>query len=127
MSGRISVCSLNTGENEQIDAVFRLCKDKRCVIYGTVIDEFNAPVADAVVKLLQVTGCNKTPIPLTHTFTDRYGQFLLGPLCPNKKYMLKIYKDNITIRYEQLNANSYEGKCIGVSTSNNNCNTECNK
>ncbi|MDR5587752.1 MULTISPECIES: carboxypeptidase-like regulatory domain-containing protein [Clostridium] len=116
MSGRISVCSICPRENEQIDAVIRLSKDRRSCIYGTVIDENGAAVADAVVKLLQVTGCGqKTPVPLTHTFTDKYGQFLLGPLCPGKRYMLKVYKDNVSIRYAPLDVDCYEGSCIGVN------------
>lgn len=116
MSGRVSVCSICPKENEQIDAVIKISKERRSVIYGTILDENGQPVADAVVKLLQV--CNKGIVPLTHTFTDQYGQFLLGPLCPNQKYMLKIYKDNITLRYESVNASCYEGKCIGVQGRN---------
>ncbi|AOR22567.1 carboxypeptidase-like regulatory domain-containing protein [Clostridium taeniosporum] len=115
MSGRISVCSICPRENEQIDAVIRLSKDRRSCIYGTVIDENGAAVPDAVVKLLQITGCRgKTPVPLTHTFTDKYGQFLLGPLCPGKRYMLKVYKDNVSIRYAPLDVDCYEGSCISA-------------
>ena len=112
MSGRVSVCTICPKENEQIDAVIKIKGEKRSCVYGTVLDENEDPVADAVVKLLQVT--NKGLVPLTHTFTDQFGQFLLGPLCPNQRYMLKIFKDNITIRYEPICASCYEGKCIGV-------------
>ena len=121
MSGRVSVCSICPRENEQIDAVIRISKERRSALYGTILDECGEPVKDAVVKLLQV--CNKGIVPLTHTFTDQYGQFLLGPLCPNQKYMLKVYKDNISIRYEPISASCYEGKCIGVSG----CNCSSNK
>ena len=118
MSGRISVCSICPEENEQIDAVIKIEKEDRSAIYGTVEDEDGNPVAAAVVKLLQL--CPKkcrglVPVPLTHTFTDEYGQFLLGPLCPRRRYMLKIYKDNISVRYEQLESSCYRGKCIGTS------------
>ncbi|AGX41499.1 carboxypeptidase-like regulatory domain-containing protein [Clostridium saccharobutylicum] len=112
MSGRLSMCTICPGENEQIDAVIKIGRERRSVIYGTVIDENRDPVADAVVKLLQVCD-NGRIIPLTHTFTDKYGQFLLGPLCPNQKYMLKIYKDNITIRYDPIDAECSDGDCIG--------------
>ncbi len=118
MSGRVSVCSICPRENEQIDAVIKIGKERRSVIYGTVVDEDNDPVADAVVKLLQI--CPKGIVPLTHTFTDQYGQFLLGPLCPNQRYMLKIYKDNICIRYEALKSSCYDGKCIGNQCRRNN-------
>lgn len=111
MSGRVSVCSICPRENEQIDAVIQIEKENRSVLYGTVIDECRRPVVDAVVKLLKV--CDKRIIPLTHTFTDCYGQFLLGPLCPNEKYMLKIYKDNIRIRCEALKSSCFKGRCIG--------------
>ncbi len=131
MSGRVSVCSISPRENEQIDAVIRISKERRSVIYGTVLDECGNPVADAVVKLLQVTNCGKGIVPLTHTFTDQFGQFLLGPLCPNQKYMLKIFKDNITIRYEPITASCYEGKCIGVQgqgrSNGSNSRSECDE
>lgn len=111
MSGRLSMCSICPRENEQIDAVIKIGRENRSVLYGTVIDECGRAVVDAVVKLLKV--CDKEIIPLTHTFTDCYGQFLLGPLCPNEKYMLKIYKDNIRVRYEPIHASCYKGRCIG--------------
>ncbi|GAA0087119.1 carboxypeptidase regulatory-like domain-containing protein [Clostridium perfringens] len=113
MSGRIASCELKTGCNEQIEAIVRLPEEKRSVIFGTVLDSNRMPVADAVVKLLQIVDGCRYPYPLTHTFTDCHGQFLLGPLCPNTKYMLKIYKDNIVIRCAELETSSYNGKCIG--------------
>ena len=50
-----------------------------------------------MVKLLKVNDKCDYPIPLTHTFTDDNGQFLLGPLCPNTTYMFKDFKDNTQI------------------------------
>ena len=54
MSGRIGNCTFKTGSNQQIDAVARLPRENRSCIFGTVLDENNQPVVDAVVKLLQV-------------------------------------------------------------------------
>lgn len=134
MSGRIASCGVKTGCNEQIEAVIRLPEERRSVIFGTVLDSSGNPVADAVVKLLQVVEGLKYPYPLTHTFTDDNGQFLLGPLCPNTKYMLKIYKDNIVIRYAPLQPDCFKGKCISRQSEGNNgdnsgckpnCNSEC--
>ncbi len=122
MSGKVAVCSVCPKENQQIEAVIKLPKEKRAVIHGTVLDCNGCPVADAVVKLLQVVDGCKLPCPLTHTFTDQYGQFLLGPLCPNKKYRLKVYKDNIQVKYMPLDVDCYEGKCIGINT---NCGEKC--
>ncbi|MBE6048384.1 MAG: carboxypeptidase regulatory-like domain-containing protein [Clostridium sp.] len=123
MSGKCAVCSVCPGENEQIEAVIKLKNEKRAVIHGTVLDCNGNPVADAVVKLLQIVDGCKLPYPLTHTFTDKYGQFLLGPLCPNKKYMLKVYKDNIKVKYMPLDVDCYEGKCIGIDS--NSCKEHC--
>lgn len=126
MSGRVGVCSICPKENEQIDAVINISKERRSCIYGTILDENREPVADAVVKLLQI--CDRKIIPLTHTFTDQYGQFLLGPLCPNQRYMLKIYKENVERRCEEINAVCYKGKCIGVqrrNVSEQECNHSC--
>ena len=131
MSGRIASCGVKTGCNEQIEAVIRLPEEKRSVIFGTVLDSSGNPVVDAVVKLLQVVEGLKYPYPLTHTFTDDNGQFLLGPLCPDTKYMLKIYKDNIVIRYAPLQPDWFKGKCISRQTEGNNgdnsgCKPNCN-
>lgn len=113
MSGRIATSTFCSGCNEQIEAVVRLPEEDRSVIFGTVLDKCGNPVVDAVVKLLQVVDGCKYPYPLTHTFTDCFGQFLLGPLCPDSKYMLKIYKDNILVKYMPLDVECFDGECIG--------------
>jgi hypothetical protein len=116
MSGRIGTCTFKVGPNEQIDAIAQLPKETRSCIFGTVVDENNRPIADAVVKLLEVTKKGCFPVPLTHTFTDEFGQFLLGPLCPNRVYMLKIYSDNVNIVDKVLKLNCHKGSCIGVNS-----------
>ena len=137
MSGKIACCSICPKENQQIEAVIKLPEEKRAVIQGTVIDCKGNPVADAVVKLFQIVEGCKLPCPLTHTFTDQYGQFLLGPLCPCRRYMIKVYKDNIQMKYMPLDVSCYEGKCIGTNscccgghghghgTAKNQCNDDC--
>ena len=119
MSGRIGNCIFETGCNEQIDAVVRLPKENRSCIFGTVLDECGLPVVDAVVELLQVKNKCDYPIPLTYTFTDDNGQFLLGPLCPNTTYMLKIYKDNAQIIRKCLKVNCFKGSCLNAATVDN--------
>lgn len=126
MSGKVAVCSVCPKENQQIEAVIKLPEERRAVIHGTVLDCNGKPVADAVVKLLQVVDGCKLPCPLTHTFTDQFGQFLLGPLCPCKRYIIKVYKDNVRIKYMPLESSSYEGTCIGVPSGENCCKKDCN-
>lgn len=128
MSGRIGNCVFKTGSNQQIDAVARLQRENRSCIFGTVLDECGQPVVDAVVKLLQVVDKCAYPVPLTHTFTDNNGQFLLGPLCPNTTYMLKIYSDNVQIVRKCLKVNCHRGECINannLTTSNESSGCGC--
>ena len=114
MSGRMSTCQFKTGENQQFDAKINLRKDRRSCVFGTVVGEYGMPVADAVVKLLQVNE-GELPIPLTHTFTDKNGQFLIGPLCPNTTYMLKVYKDDVDPK-ELCGCPDEDGSCISSAT-----------
>lgn len=100
MSIRSDKFEFFTKENEQIDATIKVYEEKNSVIHGVVVDCKNKPVKNAVVKLLEKIN---TPqgiklIPLTHAFTDSCGQFLFGPLCPNKKYVLKVWYNNVSIR-----------------------------
>ena len=67
---------------------FLLSNDHRDVIYGVVRDCFKEPVRDAVVKLVEVDYKfgKKDLKPVSHTFTDKEGEFVFGPLCPKKRY-----------------------------------------
>jgi hypothetical protein len=87
-------------ENEQIDAVIKLPEEKRSVIHGVVKDWKDKLVKDAVVKLFEVVskGNSCSYKPIAHTFTDEMGQFLFGPLCPNKKYAVKVWFNDTKVR-----------------------------
>jgi len=52
--------------------------------------------------------------PITHTFTDACGQFLFGPLCPDRKYAVKIWHNDVCIRKEQIEI-SPQGGCLHAS------------
>lgn len=117
MSGRIGSCTFSTGCNQQINAVAKIENEDRCAVLGTVVNNGGRAIADAVVVLLKVNDRCSIPTPITHTFTDRYGQFVFGPLCPNTTYMLKIYKDDINVDNINLICNCQVGSCLG----NNNC------
>ena len=90
MGYKLTKFSIVPCENEQIDAVIKVCEENRSVFYGVVLNECNEPVEDAVVKLLEVNkdGCLE---PKYHTFTDEDGQFLFGPLCPGIEYVIKVW------------------------------------
>jgi len=90
MGYKLTKFSIVPCENEQIDAVIKVCKENRSVFYGVVLDECDEPIEDAVVKLLEKDedGCLE---PKYHTFTDEDGQFLFGPLNPGVEYVIKVW------------------------------------
>ena len=75
---------------KQFDLDITLATDRRDVIFGVVKDCFKEPVKDAVVKFGK-----KEIKPVSHTFTDKEGEFVFGPLCPDKKYAIQIWKDDV--------------------------------
>lgn len=91
MGAKISKIAFVSGKNEQIETCVILRKEARSVIHGTVLDGKRCPVKDAVVKLYELPNredCGKL-IPITHTFTDEYGDFFFGPLAPCKTYVIR--------------------------------------
>ena len=68
---------------KQFDFDITIPEDNRGVIYGVVKDCYQDPIEDAVVKLIGVElNCGKEERkPVSHTFTDKHGQFVFGPLC----------------------------------------------
>ena len=86
---------LATGK--QFDLDITLPEDNRSVIYGVVKDCFQEPVCEAVVKLVEVVcECGKEERrPVSHTFTDKDGEFVFGPLCSNRFYEIEIWVDRV--------------------------------
>ena len=86
---------LATGK--QFDLDITIPEDNRGVIYGVVKDCCQEPVKDAVVKLIEVIcDCGKEERrPVSHTFTDEDGEFVFGPLCPNRFYEIQIWVDRV--------------------------------
>lgn len=98
---------------KQFDLEIRLPEDNRNVIYGIVKDCYDDPVRDAVVKLVEVIcDCGKEKRrPVSHTFTDKEGEFVFGPLCANKVYAIQIWVDNV--RHCKICTEcKHEGKCL---------------
>ena len=82
---------------KEFDLEIKLPEDNRNVIFGVVKNCYNEPIKDAVVKLIEVVYeyGKKERRPVTHTFTDKEGEFVFGPLCPGKEYALEIFVNDV--------------------------------
>ena len=97
----------------QYDLDIKLPEDNRNVIYGIIKDCYGEPVSDAVVKLVEII-CEhgkEERRPVSHTFTDKEGEFVFGPLCENKFYAIQIWKDNVK-HCKVCTECKHEGKCL---------------
>ena len=84
-------------KGKQFDLDITLPNDNRDVIFGVVRNCFKEPVENAVVKLIEVE-CKmgkEERKPVSHTFTDKDGEFVFGPLCPGKEYAIQIWVDDV--------------------------------
>ena len=84
-------------KGKQFDLEINLPEDNRNVIYGVIKDCYQEPVEDAVVKLIEVCYEYGKEIrkPVSHTFTDKDGEFVFGPLCDNRVYEVQIWVNNV--------------------------------
>lgn len=99
---------------KQFDVDINLPNDNRDVIYGKIKNSCNDPVKDAVVKLVELVvtkdGRYKR-LPVTHTFTNKHGEFVFGPLCPDKNYAIDIWVNNVqSFKYSAICHR--KGKCL---------------
>ena len=98
---------------KQYDIEINLPEDNRSVIYGIIKNAYDEPVKDAVVKLIEVDKeCGKEERkPVTHTFTDREGEFVFGPLCANKHYEIQVWASDV--KHRKICAECHhKGKCL---------------
>lgn len=113
---------------KQFDLDITLPEDNREVIFGTIKNCFKEPVKNAVVKLLEVDFCKdgmKKRLPVSHTFTDEYGEFVFGPLCPGKQYAIDIWVNDV--RHFNVCAKvHHEGKCL-KGNHDDKCDCMCDK
>ena len=98
---------------KQYDLDITLPEDNRTVIYGIIKDCYQDPVRDAVVKLVEVVNnCGKEERkPVSHTFTDKNGEFVFGPLCANRLYEVEIWADEVK-HCKVCTSCKHEGKCL---------------
>ncbi len=100
-----------TGKQYDLDIV--LPEDDRSVLYGVVKDCHKEPIKDAVVKLIEVDfSCGKPERkPVSHTFTDCDGEFVFGPLCPDRKYEVQIWVNKV--KHVKVCSKCHrEGRCL---------------
>ena len=98
---------------KQYDLDITMPNDNRNVIYGIIKDCYGEPVQDAVVKLIEIK-CEhgkEERRPVSHTFTDKEGEFVFGPLCDDKFYAIQIWKDNVK-HCKICTDCKKEGKCL---------------
>jgi hypothetical protein len=87
-------------ENEQLEACIIVPKEKRSVIHGIVKNHEQCVVKDAVVIIFEIITIHGENIlkPIGHAFTDDHGQFIFGPLCPERHYLVKVWINEIKIK-----------------------------
>lgn len=98
---------IETGK--QFDLDLKLPEDNRNVVYGIIRDCHDRPVCDAVVKLVEV--CQDDRKPVSHTFTDKEGEFVFGPLCPHKTYSIEIWVNRVK-HVKICKTCDREGRCL---------------
>ena len=77
---------------KQYDLDITLPEDNRTVIYGIIKDCYQDPICAEVV-----CECGKEERrPVSHTFTDKNGEFVFGPLCANRLYEIEVWVDQVT-------------------------------
>ena len=82
---------------KQFDVEIKGNRDNRNVIFGVIKDEYGDPIEDAVVKLIEVDKKmgKQERKPVSHTFTDEEGEFVFGPLCPNRSYEIQFWANRV--------------------------------
>lgn len=99
---------------EQKEVVLKIKRENRGLIRGVVVDECGRIVKDACVNLFEVEKKKEHTelCPLSHTFTDEYGQFLFGPLCPEKRYAIKVWVNSTCMSKDYAEISEYRD-CLG--------------
>lgn len=125
-------------KGRQFDVEITVPEDNRNVIYGILKNQYNEPLKDAVVKLIEVLDdCGKKERrPVSHTFTDKNGEFVFGPLCPDRKYEIQIWYNAVnqvkicedcSKVQECLKGSKLEGCSKDLMFSKSDCSFDCNE
>jgi hypothetical protein len=97
---------VTSSENKNTESTIKLKEETRSIIHASVKNYKNEPLEDAVVMLFELDDSCSPPSlkSVYHTFTDEYGYFILGPLTPDKHYILKVWADNLKCREFEINS-----------------------
>lgn len=97
----------------EYDLDVKLPEDNRQAIFGIIKDSYGEPLSDAVVKLIEIEKefGREERKPVTHTFTDKAGQFVFGPLCPKKRYAIEIWANRVD-HIKICDICHHHGKCL---------------
>ncbi len=84
-------------KGKQFDMEIIVPEDDRNVIYGVLKNRHGDPISDAVIKLIEIVNefGKKERRPVSHTFSDKNGEFVFGPLCPDRNYEIQIWSDKV--------------------------------
>ena len=98
---------------KQFDIEINLPEDNRRVIFGIIKDSHKEYVKDAVVKLVEVATdkYGKRRLPVAHTFTNEYGEFVFGPLCADKEYSIDVWAGKVKATKVCAKVDK-KGKCL---------------
>jgi hypothetical protein len=96
---------------KQFDLEIVVPEDGRDVIYGVVKDCNGEPIQDAVVKLIEVDYYCDERKPVSHTFTNTDGEFVFGPLCPDRHYSIDIWVNKIK-HVKICHVTKHKGECL---------------
>ena len=97
---------------KEFDIEIRLPEDRRNSVFGVIKDLFDEPIEDAVVQLAEIDPHDRDERrPVSHTFTNENGEFIFGPLCPDRSYELLVWKNKV--RHVKIcKETKHERKCL---------------
>ena len=98
---------------KQFDIEIKIPEDSRNVIFGTVKDACGEPIPNAVVKLIEIEkklGKYERK-PISHTFTNEDGEFVFGPLCPDRHYSIDLWVNKVE-HVKICHVAKHNGECL---------------
>jgi hypothetical protein len=91
-------CYIKPGTGELLELTAKLPPEDHALISGLVLEDLDAPVAEALVLLLD----QETGALISHTVSDDQGRFWFGSLEPDRLYALRVQKPGSKSRTVEL-------------------------